>query len=264
MLLKFQATYKKNIKPTNLNVNPKRGYSLELNIDTCLKNYTTDRFKKDFKPQLLGVNVDQGGLNEKVVTVYLQVTVLQQKAKKTYKDSGKPREPQINVSRFESDARKFLFEKGLENTVRLVIINPTRTVKKGPLSKITKESRKFFKCIKRLRVPKKLTFHYARIFCAIRLKSSELLNNIISSVLETGKRHVGVLRNFNKILVRANKLIPAFRGFKVEFKGRPNGRERGKSLAFRTGKLLLSTIKADIGYHFSEIKTTSGMCSLKT
>ena len=267
MLLKFQSTYKKNIKPTNLNVSPKRGYSLELNLDTCLKNHTLARFRKDYKPQLLSTNVTQGGLNEKIITVYLEVDNLSKKSKNTRKkvfNTRGAKRRKINVNQFELDAEKFLAEKGSECTVRLVVINPRPFIKKRRASDVIRESRKFLKSIKHLRVPKKLTFHYARIFLAVRQKSSELLNNVISSALETGKRHVGVLRNFNKILIRTYKLIPAFKGFKMEFKGRPNGRERGKSMSFSTGKLLLSTIKADIDYHFSEIKTTSGMCSLKT
>lgn len=99
---------------------------------------------------------------------------------------------------------------------------------------------------------------------AIYTQSVLLFNQfLIKDLLKTPK-HLQYLKNVNDILFHIFTKYPNFIGYKIQWKGRLNGRERSKKICYQSGPIPLNTLKYDIKYDCQEIITPSGACSLKT
>jgi ribosomal protein S3 len=105
---------------------------------------------------------------------------------------------------------------------------------------------------------------YSLMFKIIWSKSVYLLNNFLIKNLKTNKKHLYYLRNFEKIFNKIFKQFPNFIGYKIQWKGRLNGKQRAKKIVLKAGKVPLNTLQCHIKYDFQEVITPSGVCSLKT
>lgn len=86
---------------------------------------------------------------------------------------------------------------------------------------------------------------------------------IIKNLLKTQK-HLHYLKNINEILFKFYSKYPNFKGYKIQWKGRLNGRERSKKICYQAGPIPLNTLKYNIKYDYQEVITPAGACSLKT
>lgn len=105
---------------------------------------------------------------------------------------------------------------------------------------------------------------YSLIFIVIWTQSVSLLNNFIIKNLKKNKSHLYYLRNFEKIFNKIFSQFPNFVGYRIQWKGRLNGKQRAKKIIFKEGIIPLNTIKYNIQYNFQEVVTPAGVCSLKT
>ncbi len=58
-------------------------------------------------------------------------------------------------------------------------------------------------------------------------------------------------------------VLKPFKGYKIQFKGRIDGRKRSQKLTFQKGSVPLSTISNNVKYAFNEYVSPSGVCSIK-
>lgn len=105
---------------------------------------------------------------------------------------------------------------------------------------------------------------YSPIFVVIWTQSVLLLNNFLIKNLQKTKNHLYYLRNFIKLFSKIFNRFPNFIGYKIQWKGRLNGKQRARKVIFKEGIIPLNTIKYNIQYNFQEVITPSGVCGLKT
>ena len=101
-------------------------------------------------------------------------------------------------------------------------------------------------------------------YMSFYLKSPKIFNIYMVQNLKKNKRHKQFLKNINKYLIKQLIKFKQCLGYKVEFKGRINGRSRGKTHVIRNGQTPSNTLCCNIKYDFQEVLTPSGICSLKT
>lgn len=120
------------------------------------------------------------------------------------------------------------------------------------------------KHLKKQGLSRQSVYLYTPIFMAIYTQSVVFLNNFLIKNLKTTKKHVNYLRNFEKTFNFFFNKFPNFIGYKIQWKGRLNGKERAKKIVFKAGTIPLNTIRYDIKYDIQEITTPAGVCSLRT
>jgi hypothetical protein len=101
-------------------------------------------------------------------------------------------------------------------------------------------------------------------FCyGFSIKNLNLINILIKKMLERKKIHKKIIRNINNMLIIFFNIFNNVIGYKLQIKGRLDGRRRKRKLIFQKGKIPLNTFKSKIKYNFNEFKTPSGICSIK-
>lgn len=129
---------------------------------------------------------------------------------------------------------------------------------------VKKSDNKPSSLLKMLKLPKNQRFLSQILKTFIVYKDVMLLNTFITNQLKKNTKHVKYLRNLTLLLNKLYKIYPNFLGYKIQWKGRINGKERARKLIFKGGSIPLNTIKQDIQYDCQEIITPAGICSLKT
>lgn len=81
--------------------------------------------------------------------------------------------------------------------------------------------------------------------------------------MKNKKRHKKLISNIEKDLKNLFLLYPFFIGYKLQLKGKINGKKRSKKWIIQKGKLPLNTFKTNIYYDMQHINTPSGICCIK-
>lgn len=163
-----------------------------------------------------------------------------------------------NKNEIETNLKKYCKIFGLNFDIQLFFFIPRLQKRK---------KRQFFNIKKHLKkqgLSRQGTYLYTPIFITICTQSVVFLNNFLVYNLKTNKKHVNYLRNFEKTFNFFFTKFPNFLGYKIQWKGRLNGKERAKKIVFKAGTIPLNTIRYDIKYNIQEITTSAGVCSLRT
>lgn len=94
-------------------------------------------------------------------------------------------------------------------------------------------------------------------------KDAQLFSKIISNGLKKNPKHIRYLFGIKKILNKFFNSCSSFKGYRVQIKGRINGRGRAKKRVIQEGQIPLNSISKKINYGFSEAITPFGICSVK-
>jgi len=97
----------------------------------------------------------------------------------------------------------------------------------------------------------------------ILTKNINLITSFLAENLKKNPRHKKYLINMHKILKKRYKTFKNCIGYKIQFKGRINGKARKKKFTLKAGNTPLNTLKYDIKYDLKEVITPYGICSLK-
>lgn len=156
---------------------------------------------------------------------------------------------------------KFLRSLNLNLEVKLfrIKLNETHLVHKKYLAEHPKSIKRIFNNFGR-------SLPLYRIFTmAILCRNSSILSYFIQRGLQKTIRHRQYLKQINKTLKDSYRfgLHNNLLGYKIQIKGRINGRNRKKISQIKSGRLPLHKIDTDISYDFKEIKTIYGMLSIK-
>jgi flagellar biosynthesis/type III secretory pathway chaperone len=99
---------------------------------------------------------------------------------------------------------------------------------------------------------------------ALYTGSAELFNQFLVKNLVKSPRHIQFLKQINILLFQLFNRHPNFLGYKIQWKGRLNGRERGRKKVYSAGSIPLSTLDNNIIYDYQKVVTPAGVCGLKT
>lgn len=98
---------------------------------------------------------------------------------------------------------------------------------------------------------------------ALYSKNINIILNYIQKKLERKKYHRKIIKQISNILIEFFQIFSNFIGFKLQFKGRLNGKKRKNKIIIQKGKIPLNSLQSDIHYGFNNFKTPSGICSIK-
>jgi len=99
---------------------------------------------------------------------------------------------------------------------------------------------------------------------AIAVKNAEILSIFLERNLRKQKKHVMyVRRNVITILSKIFEKNKHFIGYRIQLKGRMNGKKRKQKASFQEGPIPLSKIDSDIKYSYKRALTRYGICSIK-
>lgn len=98
---------------------------------------------------------------------------------------------------------------------------------------------------------------------AIYTKKINIILIYIKKKLEKKKYHRKIIKQISNILVEFFNIFSNFKGFRLQFKGRINGKKRKNKIVIQKGKIPLNSLKHCINYNLNEFKTPSGICSIK-
>lgn len=135
-----------------------------------------------------------------------------------------------------------------------------------PTPKILQKKKQFYIVQKKLKKYRFMNNQYEiiRIICmSLWTQSVVFLNNYLIKNLKNNNKQLYYLRSFEKILNKLFDKFPNFIGYKIQWKGRLNGKERAKKIVFNLGIIPLNTIKYNIQYDIQEVITPAGVCSLR-
>ena len=98
---------------------------------------------------------------------------------------------------------------------------------------------------------------------ALYTKKIDIILIYIKKKLEKKKYHKKFIKQISNILTEFFNIFSNFKGFKLKFKGRINGKKRKNKIVIQKGKIPLNSLKYTINYSFNKFKTPSGICSIK-
>ena len=133
-----------------------------------------------------------------------------------------------------------------------------------------KRNNRFIKCFFQKDFYKKNFLNISNLISSSLInKSSKILSLGISEFLKKEVKHNQVLRLINKILfiyykhfflIKNKKIL---KGYRIEIKGKINGRPRKKKRVISSGPMPFSSIDCNINYFFSESFTKYGKFGVK-
>lgn len=183
-----------------------------------------------------------------------------------YLDNQKRKKPfhdLINLQKkkhiIEKNLQKYAEHFKLNYTVKFYIINLN--------FKILKKGYFFYRVIQYLKKKKinhKTKNFFGIVNMSIYTQNVYLLNQFLIKNLTKTPRHLQFLKTINILLYQLYQKYPNFKGYKIQWKGRLNGRERARKMVYTAGSIPLNTINNNIKYNYQKVITPAGVCGLKT
>ncbi len=231
-----------HLKNWNSNwISEKNDYSKLFYFDYTLREYITKICKKD-NLNISKINIKK---NNQYLEIYLSFYLYKEKKNITEK--------------LQKDIDAYLLYLNLPFSSRVYIINNTI----GNLN-IKSMFYKNFKNKKKLsRINSNFYNFINTSYIAFYTQSVELISDYLIKDLKRIPKHRQYLNNINKILIKQYNIFENCLGYKIQLKGRVNGRERSNKIVMKSGKTPLNTLKYNIKYDYKEILTPYGICSLK-
>jgi len=222
-------------------INEKNDYSKLLYFDCTLREYITKICKRD-DLNLSKINIKK---NNQHIEIYLSF----------YKNN-------LNkdlIMELQKNVDVYLSYLNLPFSSRIYILNNTI----GNLN-IKSMFYSNFKSRKKLsRINPSFYSFINTSYVAFYTQSVELISNYLVKDLKRIPRHRQYLNNINKILIKQYNIFDNCLGYKLQLKGRVNGKERSNKIVIKSGKTPLNTLKYNIKYDYKDILTPYGICSLK-
>ena len=124
---------------------------------------------------------------------------------------------------------------------------------------------RLFRCYtgKKYGIPRPLHFLLNVLNTAFYLQSIDLIMNFLVKNLKKTPKHLQYLRQVNLVFSKLFKGFNNLIGYKIQWKGRLNGKERARKVVFKEGPISLNTIQSNLKYSCKEVTTPAGVCSLK-
>lgn len=145
-------------------------------------------------------------------------------------------------------------------SIKLYFLNPTM--------KLVKKQQTYYKLTQQLKKKNQLYNRINRFIgilnTVIFLQNVKMFNFFVVKNLQKTPKHLYFLKTIDLVLRKLYLHHKTFLGYKIQFKGRINGRERAKKICFKTGTIASQTINSNIKYDYQKIRTPSGICGLKT
>ena len=94
-------------------------------------------------------------------------------------------------------------------------------------------------------------------------KNISLLSTLIAKGVEKTPKHQRYIKSLNNTLNFFFQNYSGLKGYKVQFKGRLNGKERSQKKVIQGGCIPLNTLKYEIKYDFTKALTPYGICGIK-
>ena len=104
---------------------------------------------------------------------------------------------------------------------------------------------------------------YFLIHKSILLQKTEMLGDLISTLLEKSKRHHQILNKIEHILKMISPMYRKLGGIKIEIKGRVGGSKRKRKRQMQIGALSLQQINLPVKYSCHTSVTRFGATSVK-
>ena len=222
-------------------INEKNDYSKLLYFDCTLREYITKICKRD-DLNLSKINIKK---NNQHIEIYLSF----------YKNN-------LNkdlIMELQKNVDVYLSYLNLPFSSRIYILNNTI----GNLN-IKSMFYSNFKSRKKLsRINPSFYSFINTSYVAFYTQSVELISNYLVKDLKRIPRHRQYLNNINKILIKQYNIFDNCLGYKLQLKGRVNGKERSNKIVIKSGKTPSNTLKYNIKYDYKDILTPYGICSLK-
>lgn len=238
----FRLTTQKNwesswIVPTPI-------YSKFFIFESNIRNYLQVYFiKKNLYFHDLKITINQNNIN-----IYIYINIIN-------KLTGS-----IDTIKLKTILQKFCDKLGLNYQININVINLNSQVFNQ-----TVKLKKIANFIKKININPRNSKLFFNILTLISLtKSPKLFNLFVSQNIIKTVKHVFFLKQIVSQLNVLYKKQSNFIGYKIQWKGRLNGKERAKKIIFSEGRLPLNTIKHKIEYDTIDVVTPSGICSLKT
>lgn len=222
-------------------ISNKEEYSKLFFLDYSLREYITKICKKD-NLNLKKIKIEK---KNQLIEVYLNFYLYNVKKNRT--------------EQLENEINKYLSHLNLPLLSKVYILNNTI----GNL-KIDNMFYKNFKNIKKLsRIHSNFYSFINTSYIAFYTQNVELITNYLINDLQRTPKHRQYLNNINRILMKQYNIFKNCIGYKIQLKGRVNGKERSNKIVMKSGKTPLNTLKYKVVYDFKEVLTPYGICSLK-
>lgn len=105
---------------------------------------------------------------------------------------------------------------------------------------------------------------FSAVSMSLYTRNAELFNQFLVKSLVKSPRHIQFLKQINILLFQLFNQYTSFLGYKIQWKGRLNGRERARKKIYSAGSIPLSTLDNNIKYDYQKVVTPAGVCGLKT
>lgn len=97
----------------------------------------------------------------------------------------------------------------------------------------------------------------------ILLRDPKILVNLIKNNVQKTKRQKRYIYFIKHVLKDLYLFFKTFKGYRIQFKGRLDGRKRSQKIVLQSGQIPLNTLSNNLYYYFDDFKTPSGVCSIK-
>lgn len=248
----FRLDHKKNWESSW--VVPENQYSNFLLFDINIRKYLKTICNR------LSINcgnivIKQKGINS--LQIYLNIYTYHRGKKKYNNFELEMYEKKINI---EENLQKYCNYLGLKLKIKLYLVSITSITLKQrfKLAKLF-----YYFTGKKHGIHKSLHFLLNVLNTAIYLQSIDLLMNFLIKNLKKTPRHLQYLRQVDIVLSKLFKGFTNLIGYKIQWKGRLNGKERARKVVFKEGPISLNSINSNLKYSCREVITPAGICSLK-
>ncbi len=199
--------------------------------------------------------IKQKGANS--FQIYLNIYTYHRGKKKFNNFESDMYEKKINI---QENLQKYCnyFNLNFNIKLYLVSINSVTLKQRFRLSRLF-----YYYTGKKHGTPRPLHFLLNVFNTALYLQSIDLLMNFLIKNLKKTPRHLQYLRQANIVLSKLYKGFNNLIGYKIQWKGRLNGKERARKIVFKEGPISLNTIQSNLKYSCREVVTPAGVCSLK-
>ena len=124
--------------------------------------------------------------------------------------------------------------------------------------------KKIFFLLYKLRILKRFNKKLIYLLNLVILtKNADLLSIIFFKLLRKRKYQKGILKKTTNDLSNLYSIFPFFLGYRIQFKGKLNSKNRSKKWKKQEGQIPLNTVSKQISYSMKHIKTPAGVCSIK-